>query len=156
MKILALFLSGFFLFFAGVPAWAQDCKPRLFLDIPGMVDVPTAIAELAKGQDCLNQELQRLRANNGFLETEIYNLQEERDRLNTQLQNLETEIQDVDGRLNRTKLNLAITMGTIFTLEHGRVPWNPSYAAPPAGRPASKPKAPVNKPKPAVDSPKDR
>lgn len=168
MKILArLVLSGFFLFAAAgvVPLCAQHYRGMLpdsyqklrdYDSVGVKSDEQDAIENLEKRCQQLETKIHDLQAfgtSNDDLEMETRNLKEEQDRLKTQLQNLETEIQDVDDRLNRTKLDLATTMGTIFTLEHGRVPWNPSYAAPPAGRPASKPKAAVSKPKAPASQP---
>ncbi len=113
----------------------------------------SAINALVKVQDCLNEKLRHLEANNSWLETEVYDLQD---------------------KLKQTELDLHTATVRIETLEEDRSSWDHLYTVPMARRPASKPKAaagqpkaPVNKPKPdqhgpwedyqhSVDSPKDR
>jgi hypothetical protein len=125
MKFLAKFLlSSVFVFFFGVPVWAQDCGHKLFWDD----NEQSVINDLVHRQDCLNEKLQE----NDYLKIEIYDLQDKLKQTERDLHTAEVRIETLESRYNM--LDLLLT-----TL--------------PERRPASKPMAPVNKPKAPVNNP---
>lgn len=156
MKILAVFLlSGFFLFFAGVPVRAQSCKPFAF-GLTGEITVK----DITDYLDCLNQKVESLEGDKDSLQADIYELQMRLDQAELELQTAKTKIETLEDTL-RSDEHMTEAMFSLFARAGKSKP-----AVNPAGKPesgtsstkapASKPKAPVNKPKPTVDSGKDR
>lgn len=163
MKILAKFLlSSVFVFFAGVPVWAQDCGHGYFWNR----DEQSAITDLEKRQDCLNAKLQD--NDSSYLKIEIYDLQDKLKQTELDLHTAETRIETLEASLHLIDRRLAMAEDEIQWLTpkapaskpkapvskptSGFIPDITATTPHPAGKKsdASKPKAPVNKPKPAV------
>jgi len=130
MKIFAKFLlPGVFVFFFGVPVWAQvswltNCRHGLYWDH----NEQSVINDLVERQDCLSAKLQE----NDYLKTKIYDLQDKLEQTERDLHIAEVRIETLESRYSMVDLLLT-------TL--------------PERRPANKPMAPVNKPKAPVNNP---
>ena len=167
-NLVVFLLSGFLLFSARVAAQTENClefSPLLrgyTTDFHGNISV-TIIYDLEDGQNCLNENLRKLKSrieflqsvliSNGDLEHDILNLQDKLKEAEHDLQTnrhallaAETKIEALEDRLNLLEYEKA------RPLPH---PASSNAAASKPKAPASKPKAPVNQAKP-VDSPKDR
>jgi hypothetical protein len=146
MKILAKFLlPGVFVFFFGVPVWAQvssltNCQHGLFWD----QDEQSVINDLVKRQDCLSAELQE----NGYLKTEIYDLQDKLEQTERDLHIAEVRIETLESRYQMLDL-LLTPLPERRPANKPKAPVNnPTPGKPKA--PANKPTVPVSKPTPAV------
>ena len=129
MKIFAKFLlSSVFVFFAGVPIWAQDCGHGIMWNH----DEQSVLDDLVKRQDCLSAKLQD--NDSSYLKMEIYDLQDKLKQVELDRQTAETKIEDLQASLHLIERRLAMAEDEIEWLT-------------PKAR-ASKPKAPVAKPAP--------
>jgi septal ring factor EnvC (AmiA/AmiB activator) len=140
VKILAKFLlSGVFVFFAGVPVWAQDCGHGILWNH----DEQNVIDDLEQRQDCLNKKLQS--QDNDYPKIEIYDLQDKLKQTELDLHSAETKIETQEASLHLIERRLAMAEDEIEWLTPRRSAFK---------TPASKPKAPVNQPKAAAGKPK--
>jgi hypothetical protein len=166
MKILAkvLLYSGF-VFFARVPAWAQDCGHAILWDH----DEQSIIDDLVQRQDCLNKKLEY--QDNDDSKIEIYDLQDKLKQNQLDLHTAETKIETLEASLQLIERRLDMaedeigwltprsaafktpvskpkittskpTAQKVYLDDNG----NPIASKPRAA--ASKPKTPVNKPAP--------
>ena len=154
MKILGVFLfAGFAFLFAAVPAWTQNCNSH----VTPFDTVQSAIAELSRGQDCLNLAVMNLkRPETSDVENKIQTLQKRIEDFhvdwlqstasfteNRAIDN-EHKISELELRLSTVETKLRMAEETIQRLQLEsslQMPRHPARAA------ASKPKAAVSKPK---------
>jgi hypothetical protein len=151
MKILAVFLlSGFFLFFAGVPCRAQSCNRYTSGEI--------TVKDITDNLDCLNKKTESLEDDKYYLESEIDDLQRKLDQTELELHTAKTKIETLEGTL-RSDEHMTEAMFSLFARAGKSKPaFNPA-GKPESGTsstktPASKPKAPVNPPKAGASKPK--
>jgi hypothetical protein len=144
MKILAKFLlSGVFVFFFGVPVWAQvswltNCQHGSYWDH----NEQSVIKDLVERQDCLSAKLQE----NDYLKTKIYDLQDKLEQTERDLHIAEVRIETLESRYKMLDL-LLTTLPERRPVNKPKAPVNnPTPGKPKAT--ASKPTAPVNKPMP--------
>ena len=159
MKIFAKFLlSSVFVFFAGVPIWAQDCGHGIMWNH----DEQSVIDDLVKRQDCLNAKLQD--NDSSYLKIEIYDLQDKLKQAELDRHTAEIKIEDLQASLHLIERRLAMAEDEIEWLTPKApasklkapvakatphfIPDAPSTTPHPASKKpdASKPKTPVNKP----------
>jgi hypothetical protein len=131
-------VSGFFLFFAGVSGWAQDCDSSRYSGVGQSLSV------LEGQQHCLNEKLKRLEFSHDYL-GDILELRERLERTELRLHTAESKIEMLEERIKMLEFS----------------PWMMPRPASKPNAAASKPtpdaneaKAPADKPKPVVDSPK--
>ena len=161
VKISAKFLlSSVFVFFTGVPIWAQDCGHGIMWNH----DEQSILDDLVKRQDCLNAKFQD--NDSSYLKIEIYDLQDKLKQAELDHHTAETKIEDLQASLHLIERRLAMAEDEIEWLTPktpaskpkapvakpapGFIPDTPSTTPHPASKKpdASKPKTPVNKPTP--------
>jgi hypothetical protein len=161
VKILAKFLlSSVFVFLPAVGCAQDDFGIHKDCGIPPALKVytvgpdgrvePMIVEDLEDGQNCLNENLIRLRTSVESLHTQVGWNADSHLEFRNEIQDLQDKLEQTELKLHTAETKIETLEGRLTTAEEAIEGLNRKAPASKPKAPARKPTAPVNKPTPAV------